>query len=70
MVGLKVSHLDWKEAGCNRRFLEDWWETFTMTVNEVTVKELLILILLGTMSSCRQDVYFPVVQHHVIRDLR
>lgn len=32
----------------------------------VTVKELLILRLLGTMSSCMQGIYFPAVYHHVI----
>lgn len=42
-------------------------QTLTLTINGITVKELLILRLLDTMSSCMQGIYFPVVYHHIIK---
>lgn len=67
VVGLKVTLTGKKSAatqGSSRTDGDVYLD------NRITVKELLILILLGATSSCRQDTYFPVVPRHIIQDMK
>lgn len=67
MLGLKVTLTGKKPAATQGSLRTDGDVHLD---NRITVKELLILTPLGTTSSCRQDIYFPVVPHQIVQDMK